>query len=327
MFAVEKESGLKGCIFRTASLDIHVNPDDDCAIFDDELCTARASSTNLFPQKTSTTVLRATLEEWAHVLFLRQQRIHLFQLVICGRAARFVRWDRAGATVSERFDFIEQPNILAEFIWRFAHLSREQRGWDPTATLATASQTRLFRESVQRYLDSEESAGRHVEGASRTLQAETNRYPTWCLTIKHGFAGESAYRRPVSSIIVAQPFAGDGLVTVCGRATRAYLGYDTRLKKVVFFKDSWRPGDDSRVRAEAETYRSLLQAGVRHLPPVICAGDVVVSDRAPRQLTKTDNPAQEDRVHHRVVQDIIYPLTQARDEQEFVRAVRDAVIG
>jgi hypothetical protein len=44
-----------------------------------------------------------------------QFRVHTFTLSICGRSARFIRWDRSGATVTWRFDYIKDPHILASF--------------------------------------------------------------------------------------------------------------------------------------------------------------------------------------------------------------------
>jgi hypothetical protein len=41
--------------------------------------------------------------------------VHTFTLLLCGRSARFIRWDRRGATVTRSFDYIKEPHILADF--------------------------------------------------------------------------------------------------------------------------------------------------------------------------------------------------------------------
>jgi hypothetical protein len=64
-----------------------------------------------------------------------QFRVHIFTLSICGRSARFIRWDRNGATVTRSFDYIKQPHILAHFFWRYAHLNHSQRGYDTSVSL------------------------------------------------------------------------------------------------------------------------------------------------------------------------------------------------
>ena len=59
-----------------------------------------------------------------------QFRVHTFTLFICRRSARCIRWDRAGATVTQSFDYIKEPHILAHFLWRYAHLNHSQREYE-----------------------------------------------------------------------------------------------------------------------------------------------------------------------------------------------------
>ena len=66
-----------------------------------------------------------------------QFRVHTFTLSICGRSARFIRWDRSGATVTQSFDYIKEPHILASFFWRYAHLNQNQRGYDGSVSPAS----------------------------------------------------------------------------------------------------------------------------------------------------------------------------------------------
>jgi hypothetical protein len=66
-----------------------------------------------------------------------QFRVHTFTLSICGRSARFLRWDRSGATVTQNFDYIKEPHILASFFWRYAHLNHSQRGYDASVSPAS----------------------------------------------------------------------------------------------------------------------------------------------------------------------------------------------
>jgi len=65
-----------------------------------------------------------------------QFRVHTFTLSICGRSARFIRWDRAGATVTRSFDYVKEPHILANFFWRYAHLNHSHRGYDTSVSPA-----------------------------------------------------------------------------------------------------------------------------------------------------------------------------------------------
>ncbi|TFY58524.1 hypothetical protein EVG20_g8119 [Dentipellis fragilis] len=48
-----------------------------------------------------------------------------------------------GAIVTERFDFTKDGEYLAEFLWRFNHLSYAQRGHDPSVVAASAAEKAL----------------------------------------------------------------------------------------------------------------------------------------------------------------------------------------
>ncbi|KIN96056.1 hypothetical protein M404DRAFT_164261, partial [Pisolithus tinctorius Marx 270] len=62
--------------------------------------------------------------------FNSQFRIFAFSIIVVEDHARFVRWDRAGAIVSTCFNYLERSDLLANFFWRFSHLSHEERGYD-----------------------------------------------------------------------------------------------------------------------------------------------------------------------------------------------------
>jgi len=66
-----------------------------------------------------------------------QFRVHTFTLSICERSGRFICWDRGGATVTQSFDYIKQPHILANFFWRYAHLNHRQRRYDTSVSPAS----------------------------------------------------------------------------------------------------------------------------------------------------------------------------------------------
>jgi hypothetical protein len=66
-----------------------------------------------------------------------QFHVHTFCVLVCGQYARFIRWDRDGATVTRRFDYIKEPQLLAGFFWRYAHLDRSQQGYDASVSSAT----------------------------------------------------------------------------------------------------------------------------------------------------------------------------------------------
>ena len=63
-----------------------------------------------------------------------QFHIHLYSILICGKYAWLVCWERDCAVVTECFDYQNSKNSLTEFIWRYAQLDTIQRGHNPTIT-------------------------------------------------------------------------------------------------------------------------------------------------------------------------------------------------
>lgn len=59
--------------------------------------------------------------------------------------ARIIRWDRSGCMSSEAFDYKSgENNYLGEFLWRYSHASRSQRGLDDTAVEATLKEVQVL---------------------------------------------------------------------------------------------------------------------------------------------------------------------------------------
>jgi hypothetical protein len=80
---------------------------------------------------TSSRDILGHLTAYAFNQFHNQYRTHVFQVLIHGVQARLIRWDRAGAVVSEGFNYTER-DCLAQFFWRYTHASAKVRGHDTT---------------------------------------------------------------------------------------------------------------------------------------------------------------------------------------------------
>ena len=63
--------------------------------------------------------------------------VHTFTLSICGRSARFIHWDRGGATVTRSFDYVKKLHNLAHVLWCYARLNHNQRGYDTSFSPAS----------------------------------------------------------------------------------------------------------------------------------------------------------------------------------------------
>lgn len=213
-------------------------------------------------------------------------------------------------------------------------MTDEQRGMDPTVCLATKDEKRQFREAMREFLDDMKAGtkdGRPVRklpNAERSVD-ESDCYPTWKIHVV-----DSATRKS-TDLVVNRPFSDPP--SMFGRATRAYIAYDLGARRLVFLKDSWRP-DHPKLRAESKTYRELKMHNVPHIPNVLYGGDVRGSDRR-EQDTRTQELASveeywlavtqhlERHVHHRIVQDIAYPLESALDVREFLQVLHDILLG
>ncbi|GJE91987.1 hypothetical protein PsYK624_081400 [Phanerochaete sordida] len=263
----------------------------------------------------------------------RQHRRFLFHLVLFGRFARFLRFDHSGALISERFDYVADSALLVQFFARFAAMTDAERGWDTTVLRASCAETELFADAVRRML-AEAKAGTTADGrharelphAERTLDDEGT-YPTWKVRVANEATGAT------TELVVRRPFAGDG--SHMGRATRAYVAYDLQEKRLVFFKDSWR-SVLPYMYPEFQIFRELEAVHVPNVPAVHYGGDVR-DDGGGLHETLTNAVAAEEpqwrvgiygfwpHIHHRIVQDIVYPLRTLRGEREFLQAIHDAL--
>lgn len=272
--------------------------------------------------------VRADLLAHAKAHFARQHRRFLFQVILISTDARFILWDRSGAIVSERFTFVDFPHILADFLWRFAHMDDARRGWDTSASCATRREAALFTDVVREFLNpSRGPSGDRLPQAARTLEDKS--YPVWKLHVINEETGKS------TDLLTKRPFAGHS--SLFGRSTRAYLAYDLAERRLVFLKDSWRV-QDKRLQSEFHVYKELQAHKVPFIPEVIYGGDVPDAEGSLQETRVhllsveqsdwryTDNRL-EGYVHHRIVQDIAYPIDSVRDERELMQALNDTLVG
>ena len=275
------------------------------------------------------TACRTSIISHARAHFSRQHRTAFFQLVVIGPWVRFIRWDHVGAMVSERFDYIQEPRLLAEFLWRFAHMDDAQRGWDTSVRLATRRESVLFTTAVRNFLHNmEDPYTRKLPHAERTLD-DTTGYPTWKIRVIHKATSEATH------LVVRRPFAGHS--TVSGRGTQGYIAYDLDNDRLLFLKDSWRSVNPI-LQPEFETYETLRRHNVQHVPQILYGGDVLDDHGKPQETVTqmyTENEYEwqviaatyEKHIHHRIVQEIAYPLETACNDKELIQALYDVLQG
>lgn len=262
----------------------------------------------------------------------RQHRVFVFQLLFFGTCARLVRWDRSTVIVSEKFDYCAEPHWLASVVWRYSRLGSELRGWDSSVSLAASADVTLFKDELRRALQegcptgSESGATQTVYRALHTTtmaQATVcSDYPTYTVSVsdhKRNYATTLIIRRPFYE--VREPF---------GRATRGYLAYDKTYRGFRFFKDAWRfdltrsqdaPMDNGL--SEEEFYKEAKDIPGLILPKVYYAGDVSYS-HGQVQLAPSVRPF-DDQIHHRVLQELLFPLSSFQNSKELTCIMFDAL--
>ncbi|GJE92073.1 hypothetical protein PsYK624_082260 [Phanerochaete sordida] len=278
-------------------------------------------------------IARARLLTSAQALFSRQHRSRLFELLFVSKGVRFVLFDQSGAIVSQRFDYLKTPDTLADFFWRFSHMNDAARGMDPAAVLATQQEARLFTEAIHDFVSAcqvpgnSEERRRSLPNAEHSLDS-SNTYPVWAIQVSGSVTGTS------TKLVTQKPFAGHA--TLFSRGTRAYLAYDVNEQQLVFLKDSWR-ASSSHTRPEFDIYQDLQSGGVPFVPDVMYGGDVLDPDGRPQRtvvdvvLARNASWSLTDtqlhgKIHHRIVQEIFYPLDFVSDERELIQVIHDAIL-
>ncbi|PIL24567.1 hypothetical protein GSI_12451 [Ganoderma sinense ZZ0214-1] len=264
------------------------------------------------------------LGDYMHNLSACQHRLFSYGFYVQWRWARLLYFDRTGALVSEPFDWTEASSPLHDFVWKFAHMTPEQRGYDPTAQEASydemvkvfaAAKSESLPKAIQPYirktfLSNDKQADHSGMGG---LEWDADEAPVYKLTVTSSAPSpEDVFPdsepkppttdgSPVQEFLVCRPhFVADSLV---GRCTRGYMAWDVFEGRFCFLKDSWRPLVPGRARPEHLVYERLHSRGVRNIATLVCGGDV----GGPRQqLTTTHNHFPESkrptpRVHYRIV--------------------------
>ncbi|PIL22327.1 hypothetical protein GSI_15015 [Ganoderma sinense ZZ0214-1] len=246
----------------------------------------------------------------------RQHRHFCFTISICSHYARFIRWDRAGAIVSERFSVRAQPELLCDFLWRFACASPAQRGYDLTVEPATGDQAKAFESAIEAHIRSQ---GGPTRQPSYDLQdAVQEHYEKESVTVIHLPSSPSSpldHELVGHYLLVSRPIVIP--LSVAGRGTRVYWAVDSRTNHVCLLKDTWRydaPGEPDASEREGDILDDL-GAVTTNVPPVMYHEDVL------RSIVITDNPWPEETdpltVQH-TVGDIQTTLTQDFLEQSWV---------
>ena len=185
---------------------------------------------------------------------------HCFSVVVFTDGARLIRWDRAGAIISERFTITDKSNLLIEFCQRFDQLAPEHRGHDPSVRIPSDRRRREAYNALKRTRETGETEDSFNQSKAEISEDGLVEYLVYYSSGKtRSFIGTS----PKKQVMLLR-----------GRSTRGCPVYDIETKQICYMKDTWRI-DSSDLMREGDTYAALLKNDVHGVAKVVAHGDVV----------------------------------------------------
>ena len=266
------------------------------------------------------------LAEYIAHIFAHQHRTHVYAMYVYRDQARICFFDRSGGVVSAPFHYGKpDDHTFHRFFYRLARMSREQLGYDPTATLADESvveELRTFAGTIDtEYL-------RHLAYKALCWDPTAERsssmeWPVHKITLngKTLFVGKPAFSN----------------LSLFGRCTRGYAaieretGEDGRVTySLRFMKDSWRSIHE-KIHAEHEIYERLQSHGVvDHVLTCLGGEDVSLLDGVWQQTRVGALLSSEPlpRGHYRILlKEICRPLSDFVDFRELAMVIGNAISG
>ncbi|EAU81338.1 other/FunK1 protein kinase [Coprinopsis cinerea okayama7 len=308
--------------YETLEVGIGVVPPDRKDFFDDFVGQPFASA----PPASQEALEQA--KSYSLIPFVFQHRTHHYTVFIFGSLARIVRWDRAGFVFTEAFNYLNYPELLGDFLWRYIHLSPTDRGFDATVerVLSETPDWHL----IQRRADTPRKLkGHDVDEHVRMLFQETIRTGRrYKLSVqgRYFLIGQPHIRSPVAS----------------SRGTRGYIAIDTMNPDgpFVFLKDTWRVlrGDlrkEGDVLLDLNTPEEEPQRGRKYIPTLVSHGDVeggwqkTDSQDFWAELNHPDSsktcPLKTHQHYRLVVKEVGLPITEFKNGREMLTIILHGV--
>ncbi|KAH9480759.1 hypothetical protein JR316_0007359 [Psilocybe cubensis] len=240
-----------------------------------------------------------------------QHRTHCYIVDIGDPYARIIRFDRAGALVSEQINYRIDGHLLLEFLWRHSQTTDEARGHDTTVRMVPLDDEKVKLAQSKLY------QWRPQDHNVKVLEMDI---PTSAGGVAHTVYVWGALSEPHSLI---------------GRATRGYPAWDPSRPEgedIVFLKDSWR-SCASGMEKETDILQTLNKHGVRNVPQYLYGDDIPGHRTITQDYTEAKWNAggvAKDvmkRVHIRFIEDVVgLPLWEFENPRQLVVAIHDAII-
>ncbi|KAF8549298.1 hypothetical protein OG21DRAFT_1500509 [Imleria badia] len=258
---------------------------------------------------------RGQLAHYAGAQHSLQFRHFSFSIIIQGDYARFLRWDPSATVVTAAFNYRTNPRLMADFLWRFDHLSPQQRGHDISiqpAGLAAEVDARVREELGM--MDMNIPLYKYqVPGSIGMGYAYGPRPPTQNRSlVSRCTRSLPAFWIPAE--VITSSSCGD--FDECD--AEQPRGRDKMKKgpwsepRVIYVKDTWRFLSDLpnvEVMAEHDIYEILHRHGTPNIPEHVAGGDVEGGRTQTQDLVDAPwlcvrpriSPYQHYRLVHRIV--------------------------
>ncbi|KAL4254981.1 hypothetical protein ABKN59_003941 [Abortiporus biennis] len=275
----------------------------------------------------------------------RQHRTHFFSVEITGHTVRFLRWDRAGAIVTNPLCFDKDLTDLITFLYRFARMTAEQQGEDSSVLKPELDEIKAldeFRSStvpglVPQHQDYFEHAFVKNLQQFSIVKIQLDKLPPSPATVSSDDHCPHPTLQKLRLLIGAPN--GTNPHPPFGRATKGFLAYDLDEKRLKFVKDSWRY-DGNTHHPELETYQRIQTRlkqplGTRSGLAIAEGGGDVVDSFGNVQQTLTDAFLNTgtiktlSQLHYRVViRQVGTPLEKYQPSSGYLcKHVREAMKG
>ncbi|KAI0727012.1 hypothetical protein C8Q72DRAFT_887002 [Fomitopsis betulina] len=268
------------------------------------------------------------ISRYAAKIMRRQFLAYCFTIFVCRNYAWLMRWDRAGLVISEPFDFLQQPQLLHAFFYRFACMTDVERGCDPTVKPAT--QDEIERMRAFKTFDTDWHRAKFQASLEEGRIMKILVPAADIITAEELEAGKKKERTdtsvpkpPPREFLVGKPhFMGN---SPTGSGTKGFIAYDVTEDRLVFLKDCWRPQAET-YHPEGEVYLHLHSHNVNFIATPVAAGDVV-DDEAGIHTTCADKLLNTPRwIHYRLIlKEVAMPLEEYQDSYELVAVLYSAV--
>ncbi|KAH9889432.1 hypothetical protein C8Q73DRAFT_654349 [Cubamyces lactineus] len=257
------------------------------------------------------------------LVFGNQHRTHHYTLMILGNSARIIRWDRSGVVATKKFKYVQNPLMLAQFLWRFARMTPAERGHDTTAVRV------LPGSAVYKIMQACKTAPKATSGKpvigdhARQLFVESlDDNQCWRIRVDDEEKGPQYF-------LVGKPhFQASGLA---GRGTRTYVALDVthRTRRTfAYLKDAWRVAH-LKIDQEGKILQELNSADkggpVSNVPTLRCHGDVEDQVTASQDVWEMkfggkglECPLKTHRHYRLVVNEVGLPLNRFESACELV---------